>query len=737
MDNLKLNLEVFMMEDKRKSEQAKERMRKINEKRENYIPTWEEVWETGYYNKKGILQTKLSENDRRNLLEVKKAIENGEIGIGVENLSKFTKTHALGLYKVLIQQRINKIIQEMIKNKPENYHLVNNITSFNNMLQDVNNSDKIALDTETTGVEYSDKIVGVSISTENNHYYIPVRHNNAEQLSPEFVFNELKPIIENPQIGKLLHNAKFDFHMFYKEGIRVRGLYMDTMIAMHILNENEESFALKNLATKYGKHFGFDDKSYIFEELFGKTKFNEVPLDIATVYACKDTHLTWKLAHWIEGYLKQQPALYDLYFNIENKLVDISFEMELTGMVIDFDYAFNYKELVREQLDHLQTELDNYFPNINLNSPKQLSDYLFNKLKLPNINDGSVDADTLKQLENEYEGIKILLQYRDLHKLYNTYLVPLPEKVWDDMRLHGQFNQAGTVTGRFSSNNPNLQNIPPEARELIVAPKGHIIVGIDLSAIEPRVLAHLSGDKGMQEPFKKGVDLYSTLASKIFKVPIEECGDGSKYRKMMKVGLLATMYGISNMQLAKSLGISEQEAEQFMADFLKEYPKVKEFIENTHKTVLKQGYVEMMFGRKRRFQPYIRQYRALITDKDYNKQKQAKSILNRIKRQSVNSIIQGSAAIILKLGMIRAYEMCQKKGWKMFATIHDELLFYVPEDVTEQEIIELSECMTKAVTLDVPLKCDIEISKRWGKGVPFKDWLANRSILDEKEKEYM
>jgi DNA polymerase-1 len=704
------------------------RQAESKKKEASYQPSWEEVWETGYGKKKGILQTKLTDTDREKLLEVKKAIEDGEISAKVDDLRKFSKSHALLLYKHLIEKRREKIIKQMEANKPTNYHLISTKEDLLNLLSYLSNESLIALDTETTGLEYEDRIVGISMSLEkyNEHFYIPVRHIEGHNLSAEVVFSSLKPFLEDYKLKKVLHNAKFDFMMFNKEGVEVKGLEMDTMVAMTVLNENEESYALKYLATKYGRYFGFEDKSLSYEELFGNTRFDKILPEVGMIYACKDTHLTLSLYKWIRSHLEKQPKLYSYYYDIENKIVEISYEMEKNGLLVDLDFAKKYEEGLERELNNLKKQLDQYFPNINIASPKQLSEFLFNKLKLPNLNNNSVDADTLKALEKHYEGISVLLKFRELNKLLSTYIKPLPQMVWDDGRLHGQFNQSATVTGRFASRNPNLQNIPPEARKIFVAPEGMIMVSIDLSAIEPRILAHMSGDKGMQQPFIEGKDLYSTLASKIFNKTIEECGDGSKYRKMMKVGLLAVMYGVSTKSLAEQLGITEQEAEQFMKDFLGIYPKVREFIEKTHKEAFSQGYVEMMFGRKRRFHNELKEYKSKIASSNWAEQKEAKALAGRIKRQSVNSKIQGSASIILKKGMIECYNYCKERGWEFVATIHDENIFYIPENTSPEEIEGLGRCMTDVVKLDVPLKCDIEVYKRWGKGIPFYEWIKQK-----------
>lgn len=531
---------------KEKEEEKKRRLAEVKAKKlaAQYEPTWEEVWVTGWTTptgtvKKGIFQSKLTDLDRQRLYEVKEAIERGEIGTNVESMKKFSKSHALGLYKALKESRKLGIIEQMIKNKPSNYILVTKLTTLTEVLENLEKEDIIAIDTETTGVDYDkDYVVGMSLTLPkaDKHYYIPVRHNvDDPQLKANIVFPSLKDAIESKQL--IGHNIRFDYHMLAKEGIFLDNIKMDTMIAFCILNENEPSYALKNLATKYGDFFGFEDKSMTYEELFGKGGFQDTPLDIATVYAAKDTHLTYKLYEWIDKQLQERPGLHHVYYDIENPTIAVSLEMERNGFLIDMSFAKKYLSELETELLVYEEKLREKFGDINWDSNQQLAAFLYDELKLKEVNGRSVDKATLEKLSGEFDGIQILLDYRGLKKLVSTYIEPLPHKVSADGRLRGNFNQTATATGRFASNNPNLQNLPINARKLIVAPEGKVILGKDFSQIEPRMLAYLSGDKEFQRPYIEGTDLYSTLASKVFKKPISECGDGTKYRKMMKVGL--------------------------------------------------------------------------------------------------------------------------------------------------------------------------------------------------------
>lgn len=764
---MQLNLNLNLENEKEKQAEARVKEAKKKKALAKYEPTWNEVWVTGYKThtgsvKKGIFQTKITDIDKQRLLAVKEAIESGELQTGVDSLSKFTKTKALGLWAVLKEIRRESTIKKMVEEKPENYHLITDMTELYKLTKLLDNEKVIAVDTETTGVEVfgKDYIVGISISLPkaDYHCYIPVRHNlEDEQLSANVVFTTLKYYLENPAIKKMLHNSKFDVHMLRKEGIEMQGLYLDTMVAMHILNENEPSFALKNLATKYGKYFGFEDKSMTYEELFGKGGFENTPLDIGTVYACKDTHLTYKFGMWILEQFERIPQLKDLYFNIELPITEVCIAMEKKGFLIDLEFAEQYKLELQKEVAELDARIKEGFGDININSNQQLQKVIYEDWGVPDEYKGSVDASTLKNILQkhgdieEVSYIKDLLKYRELNKLLTTYIEPLPQKISSDGRLHGSFNQSATVTGRFASNNPNLQNLPYPARQMFIAPEGKLIIGSDYSQIEPRFLSHISQDMDFMSAYIEGRDLYSEIASKTFKQPIEECGDGSIWRKKAKVVLLGTMYGISSLSLAEQFNLSKEEAEQIYTDFYDSYPTMKQWFESTNAHADEFGFVQTAMGRKRRFLGHTevakkfkvihgRMARKLKKEKfniweEYRNKKvtysEAKAYqevageYNRVARQSINAVIQGSSADIMKKAMVDIYNHLKTKGddWNIIATIHDEVLIEIPATATPEEILEIAEIQRKAVPLTVPMKCDVEVSAVWGKGVSFQEWV--------------
>lgn len=712
-------------------------------------PQWESTWQM-------IFSQKLTEREYQRLTEVKAAFESQELPFQ-EDLTKLSKNKALAYYTRLIDLRRPKLIAELIASKPENYHLITTHSQFEQVLNWLNQETVIALDTETTGLEIfgEDQIVGLSMSfpTSNQHVYIPVRHEVSDtQLDPQMVFESLKPYFENDQLKKVLFNAKFDFHMLRKENIKVKGLLMDVYLAAHLLNENEDSYALKNLATRYGKYFGFEDKSSTYEELFGRGGFEKTPLEVAVVYACKDTHLTYAYYQFICKQFNRLPGLKNVYEQIENPLVEVCVEMERTGFLIDLTFAQNYQQELETELEVISSQLKAHLGDVDLNSVQQLKKVFYEELELPDVSKSQkLDAETLKALKGEHPCVELLLKYREISKLLSTYVKPLPQLVDEQHRLHGSFNQCGTKTGRFSSSNPNLQNFPKNARKMIIPAPGKIIVGIDYSQIEPRFLSHLTQDPSFMQAYIDGRDLYSEIASKTFNLPISECGDGSKWRKMIKTGMLATMYGTGAYTLSKRLEISEAEAQKFIDDFFNSYPVMKNWINQVDRFADTYGYVETAWGRKRRFpgHPQVAQQRAQLHQQisqrlnkstfnvweektvPYQLRKtysDVEKVYAQVRRQSPNSIIQGSAADLMKIALIKLHQFLESKGpeWRMLATIHDEVLFEIPATATREEIEALAAVQRDAVQLRVPMKVDIEICQRWGCGMSLDEWMIHK-----------
>jgi DNA polymerase I len=689
-----------------------------------------------------ILAMSNSESDQAKLLEVKNGMDAGLIGREPASVSKrFSKAEALRLYKMLAESQREQKLKDLVAKTPSNYELITTERQFEKLLAELANEPIIAVDTETTGVDvYTDVIVGISISLPraDRHVYIPVAHDNGTQLSRGYVLDGLQPILYNESIGKVLHNAIFDIAMFRRHGSDLLGVAWDTMIAMHLLNENEPSFKLKDLAPKY-----LGVESDTFAELFGKdAQFKEVPLDLALVYAAKDTELTWRLYQFQRNHMAKMPTILEYYQTVEVPLLYVIVEMESNGYILDLDFAKEYGERLSKRAEELRTELIATLTpfhqgeeTLNLNSQQQMLPALSTAIgqKLPNM-----DAKkTLKPLKSEHDVVAKLLEYKKITKLSGTYIDALPLKQNPTTkRWHSRFNPMGTVTGRFSSGKDeadktdqgfNVQNQPGEARPMFVAPPGKVLVGADFKAQEIRCVAYLSGEEVLINAFLEERDPYAMMASNFYKRPYEEVnknpdGSDTKERKQMKVVWLATLYGMSKYSLAEMLGVPVKEAVQFQSDLFESMPKLNAWIEGNKKFVERNGFVWTdKEARKRRLSDAKLKLKGW-GDPNFSKK-------NRALRQATNARVQGSSSIQTKVTMLRAHEYCANKpGWSLWSSVHDELIFEVPEDFTPDEAQDIRDIMLNSYRWGdiVPNGTDIEVSRRWGEGVPVNEWFKQK-----------
>ena len=727
----------------------------------SYCPTLSEVFLEGWITKTGkrkkpIKELKNSDTDKEKIKAVYEALTNNVLGLDGINTKDISKTTVINvLYPRLIAIKKEEMIRHLIDTAPKNYHCVTDMTELSYMLNCLVSEEIIAVDTETTGVTHDDVIVGYSISCPkaDQHFYVPFRHETGERMLPTDVcMNAIKPFLEDDRVLKVLHNVKFDHEKFLFDECSINMVnFVDTMILMYVLNENEESYALKKLATKYGKHFGFDSKSDTYEELFGKGGFENTPINVGYIYACKDTHLTWSLYRWQLGHLSKQPKLWHIAFDIEMPLIPVLLKMHYRGFNLDMEYAEKYLDELQELINKMEEELADYFPNINLNSNQQLAEYLYGTLKLPDNHNGSVDKEALKGLSDEYEGVKVLLEYRKLAKLKSTYIEPLPQKVWSDGFLHGEINQMGTKTGRLASENPNLQNIPPAARKIFVAPEGKLYMSCDFSKMEIFIACELSGDPNLYDALHSGADVYSVIASKSYGLPIEQCGDGTVYRKHAKTALLGCMYGALPFTIAKQVNVSVEEGKEILDNFFNGNPVLTAQIHKCHDLVAEQGFVETLQGRKRRFPEIPSKVKMLNHldklikqktgktgtqwDKELDGIYKAKKIpydlrskwhginkeVQRAFRQSFNATDQGSGGDICKIALINLDKyfaelnknLPPEKHYHIISTIHDEQLMEVPEDIPLEVIKQIDYIMCHTMPLNVTMRTDIEFYKRY------------------------
>ena len=754
-----MELKINLQQDKQKEDRVK--AAKAKKKEAGYCPTIEEVFITGWTNARGtkkvaIKDRKNSDADKEKIKAVYDALKNSVLGLDGINTKDISKTTVINvLYPRLVAIKKEEMLRHLVENAPANYYNVTTIADLLNMAGVIAGEKAIAVDTETTGVTHDDVIVGYSVTCPmaDMHFYVPFRHQTGEQMIDEYdAMTAIKPFLEDSRILKVLHNVKFDHEKFLFDKYSINMVnYVDTMILMYVLNENEESYALKKLATKYGKHFGFPDPSDTYEELFGKGGFENTPLNVAYIYACKDTHLTWSLYQWQLENLKKQPKLWHVAFDIEMPLIPVLLKMHYRGFNLDMEYAEKYLLELQEQISKMEEELAEYFPDINLNSNQQLAEYLYGTLKLPDNHNGSVDKDALKELADEYEGVKILLEYRKLTKLKSTYIEPLPQKVWDDGCLHGEINQMGTKTGRLASENPNLQNIPPEARKIFVAPEGKLYMSCDFSKMEIFIACELSGDPNLYDALHSGADVYSVIASKSYGLPIEQCGDGTVYRKHAKTALLGCMYGALPFTIAKQVGVSVEEGKEILDNFFNGNPVLTAQIHKCHDLVAAQGYVETLQGRKRRFPEIPAKVKMLKKldqmiyqktgktgtqwDAELDGIYKAKKIpydlrsnwyslnkeIQRAFRQSFNATDQGSGGDICKIALINLDKyftelnknLPPEKHYHIISTIHDEQLCEVPEDIPLEVIKQIEYIMCHTMPLHVTMRTDTEFYKTY------------------------
>lgn len=706
-------------EDEKKLNRVREAERKKALK--EYQPTDDEIWNTGYEThtgnrKAGIYQMKLSDADKKKLDAVKKAIDAGELTKGVDDMKKFNKTHALKLYDILVKRQRGAILEEMVKNTPDNYILAMDVFTLGHMYEVLKEEPIISVDTETTGLNLygRDVIVGVSFTAPNAdlHWYIPLRHD--EDNAP---FEKARYYIEKVlrlKSSKVLANAIFDLHQFRSDGFEVNGDIHDVQVMMKVLNENEPSYKLKDLVPKYLKIAGDT-----FDKLFGKTPFNEVALKYAKYYVCKDTHITWLLYKFLLEHLQKQKGLYNYYVTVEQPLTRVVFEMERQGFIPILDEADRVSVILGSKVDDLREELVKELGDINLESPKQL---------LPALKAIGLDLDSTAKAElkkNKHNPtVSKLLEYRKLHKLNKDFISKIREFIQPDGKIHGTFNPNGARTGRFSSKEPNLQQIPPEARTIYRVEDGYLIFGLDFKAQEPRMLAHYTQEPILVENYNKGRDLYATLASEFYGKSYEECyktadGDDTKERKTFKVVVLAIMYGMGGKSLGDALGIPSKKAQEMIDQFYVQFPKVSQFVKKNTIEACRQGYVEMRLGelvRKRRL-PFFR----------------GKNPKYAYDTFSTNAKIQGTSAIQTKLCMIEGHKLCLRlskpdREFAVLACVHDELLFKVPADITREEAAMFESIMTDTVKLNnIPSGTDGVLGNCWGNLIPVAKHFENQS----------
>jgi len=610
------------------------------------------------------------------------------------------------------KKNIDDIIEDIKLEDKYELILVNNVELLNEVILDILKYKLFALDVETTGLKPIDsKIVGLSIAIkESKAYYIPFGHITDElQLKKEEVLSYLKDILEDNNIKKVLHNAKFDKLALFYEGINLNGIIFDTMIAARLVLYEDYSVSLKYLSKHYFKEtmFSWDD----IVKKNGYKDFSQVPLSIACIYAALDAHQTLKLYNM----LKDQSEFNDIkniYYNIEMPLIDVLTDIEINGIFLDTNLLYEKSILVQKEIDSLKYEITNLidpiYKDINLNSFKQLEDLLFNYLKLPKIRktEGksgySTDSRVLKELSKIDPIANLIMKYRELFKLKSSYLDTLSNFVsLKDNRIHSIFSQISAATGRLASYEPNLQNVPLNGfhiRECFKPENGNIFVSADYSQIELRVIAYLSQDKKLIEAFLNNEDIHKITASNIFDINIEYITD--EQRQIGKKINFSILYGLSPFSLSKDLDISLSLAKEYIEKYMSQFPSIYLWMDKVIDETIKHGYVKTLFGRKR----YIPQ----IKNKN-------KHIFQMAKRMAINTVGQGTAAEIMKLGMISVYNEIKRLNLKskLIVQIHDELLLEVVKDELDVITDILKSKMENIVNWNIPLVVTILKGENW------------------------
>ena len=605
---------------------------------------------------------------------------------------------------------------ESVEIDKSKYETVLEEERFNAWVAKLEKAELIAFDTETTSLNYMDaELVGVSFCIEEGEAaYVPVAHDYPDapaQLSREFVLHALKPILESDTVIKVGQHIKYDKNVLANYDITLNGIGFDTMLESYVLNSTAQRHDMDSLALAYLGH-----KTIHFEEIAGKgakqLTFNQISLEEAGPYAAEDADITLRLHNAIWTKLKEIPELKNLLIDVEVPLACVLSRMEQEGVLIDSQRLRQQSQDLATRIAELESEVhEEAGEPFNLGSTKQLQHVLFEKMSLPIIKKTpkgapSTSEDVLQELALEYPLPKKIMEYRGLTKLKNTYTDKLPKMINHRTgRVHTSYHQAVTATGRLSSTDPNLQNIPirneegRRVRQAFVPREGNKFVAADYSQIELRIMAHLSGDKGLLDAFAHGKDIHKATAAEVFGVPLDEVT--TEQRRSAKAINFGLIYGMSAFGLSKQLNIPRNEAQKYMDLYFERYPGVLEYMDSTRESAKEKGYVETVFGR--------RLYLPDIKASNGARRKGAE-------RAAINAPMQGTAADIIKMAMIKVDDWIRKNASDdvtMMMQVHDELVFEIKEDKVETYVSTITALMESAATLNVPLVVEAGVGENW------------------------
>jgi DNA polymerase-1 len=586
---------------------------------------------------------------------------------------------------------------------------------FDRWLEALRSADVFAFDTETTSLDYMQaEIVGVSFAVEPGRAaYVPLAHTYPgapDQLNRAEVLQRLQPLLEDERRGKLGHHLKYDAHVLRNHGVELRGMRFDTMLESYLLNSTATRHDLDSVAQLY---LGVETIHY--EDVAGKgarqLNFSDVPVESAAEYSAEDSDVALRLHRTLWPRLEAVPVLARLYQQIEQPLVPVLLDMEHCGVLVDAQMLKRQSQELSRGLVDLEKRAHAVAGQpFNLESPKQLQEVLFNKLGLPvkrktPTGQPSTAEDVLEELADEFELPRIIMDYRGLAKLRSTYTDKLPQQINPRTgRVHTSYHQAVAATGRLSSTDPNLQNIPIRTaegrriRQAFVAPPGHVLIAADYSQIELRIMAHLSGDAGLLDAFAHDRDIHQATAAEVFGAPSPDqvTPDQRRAAKAINFGLI---YGMSAFGLARQLGIERGAAQQYVDLYFQRYPGVKRYMDETRAMAREQGFIETVFGR-RLYLPDIRSRNAQM--RQY------------AERSAINAPMQGTAADIIKRAMIEVHRwLAGQAHARLMMQVHDELVLEVADDRVDSVLAGLRGHMVAAADLRVPLKVEVGVGRNW------------------------
>jgi len=572
-----------------------------------------------------------------------------------------------------------------------------------------------AFDTETTSLNYMEaELVGLSFAVgPNEAAYVPVAHDYEgapEQLSRDWVLGQLRPLLEDPSVKKIGQNLKYDAHVLRNYGLELKGMAADTMLMSYCLNSTATKHNMDDLARTYLGHECIE-----FEAIAGKgakqLTFNQVAVEQASEYAAEDADITLRLFETLATKVKASESILTLYKEIELPLVQVLTNMEHLGALVNADKLYEQSAQIEARLQQLEQKAHELAGEVfNLGSPKQLQTIFYEKLGLPVLKktpkgQPSTAEEVLVELSHEYELPSVILEHRGLAKLKNTYTDKLPLMIQPKTgRVHTSYHQAVTATGRLSSSDPNLQNIPirneegRKIRQAFEAPEGFKLVAADYSQIELRIMAHLSGDAGLVDAFTQGKDIHRATAAEI--MAVDESEVTSEQRRHAKAVNFGLIYGMSAFGLARQIDVGRKEAQEYIDKYFARYPGVREYMERTRNVATDQGFVETLFGRRLHL-PEINSKNAM--------RRQA------AERTAINAPMQGTAADIIKRAMIRMHDWIQSEASdvRMIMQVHDELIFEVPEARVDEVCADIKRIMEGAADLAVPLVVDVGVGMNW------------------------